>query len=283
MIANKSIHYAISFIHFTIALFCLSIFMLYVSQQWKWSLYLLFGKKESFFIILLGIVSLLSFFGALSWQTSFSKTSQKISFLISLFFLIEYIAIFFIAHASDAFIIALVPTITPAMFLFLLAFSKANQFQENRIEYANNYLDSDFLVDKEKSYISIFWKPNRIVSFTSFVFTILLFLSLMVSNAPFGVFFIPLIFLGLAVTLLLFPKIGSWICAIAVILMGMGLVGAFIFLIITKPFNNNDEMYILGFVSLSVLSLAALGGGIAMLLLSKEAKQEWKMKTRKNH
>ncbi|WP_338793069.1 hypothetical protein [Bernardetia sp. MNP-M8] len=279
MIANKPIQHSISLIHFTIGVFCLSIFVLYLSNEAKWSLYSLIRKKESFFVILLGVISLFSFFGALSWLTTSSKTSKNISYLLSFFFLIEYIAILFISSTSREFVIALTPTVTPAVFLFLLAFSKISQFQENKIEYAeyNDYLDADFLVDKEEDTTTTFWKPNRIVSLTSFILAILLFPLLMSAGAPTWTIAIPSTFLVLCVVLWLFPKIGSWVSAILGILMGIGLIGLFMFLIFNKPFNGEkDKMYILGFIFLLVLSVTSLGWGLAMFLLSKEAQREWK-------
>jgi hypothetical protein len=196
--------------------------------------------------------------------------------------LIEYIVIFSISSNSKEFVIALILTVTPAVFLFLLAFSKINRSQENKIEH-NNYLDSDFLFDKEVNHSTTFWKPNRIVSFTSLVFAILLFPFLIFAQAPFWAVFIPITFLVLCVVLWLFPKIGSWISATLGMVAGVGLIGLFVFLIFNMPFHDQKEkMYILGFMLLLGLSIASLAWGLAMFLLSKEAQQEWKSKSIQN-
>ncbi|AFM03883.1 hypothetical protein Fleli_1457 [Bernardetia litoralis DSM 6794] len=278
MIANKPVQHSISLIHFTIGILCLSTFGLYLSSEAKWALSSLIGKKESFFIILLGIIGLFSFFGALSWQTTASKTSKTISYLISLLFLLEYITILFISSNSKEYVIGLLPTVTPAVFLFLVAYSKINQFQENGggVEY-NDYLDSDFLINEEKKYIPTFLKPNRIVSFILFLFSVLLFLVFTSSGAPFWTIIIPSIFLVFCIILWLLPKIGSWIFSIMSILTSISVIGLFIFLMLTKPFNDGvNKIHMISFFSLLVLSIASFGWGLAMLLLSKEAQQEWK-------
>jgi uncharacterized membrane protein YidH (DUF202 family) len=280
MIPNKSIRHAISLIHFAIGVFCTSIFILYAATEAKWSLATLLNGKESFFVILLGIIGLFSFFGALSWQTVASQVAKKITYTLSLFFLLEYLAILFISSNSQEFIIALVPTLVPAVFLFLIAFSKINQLEGNKTEY-NNFLDADFLVNEKETPIFTFWKPNRIVSLTTLIFSILLFPALMSSGAPFWTIFIPSTFLIFGVMLWLLPKTGSWIFSVISVLAGIGLVGFYLFLIKNKPINaETDKLYIVGVISLVVVSLASLGWGLAMLLLSKEAKQEWE--TNKN-
>ena len=277
MIANKPIQHSISLIHFTISVFCLSIFILYLFKEAKWSLNSLINEKVGVLIILLGVIGLFSFFGALSWQTIISQTAKKISSLIGLLFVIEYITIFFLGSKSKEFIIALTPTLTPAVFLFLLAFSKITQFQQTNREEYNDFLDSDFLISKQDLPTSIFWKPNRIVSFTSFIFSILFFPALMVLGTPLWTVSIPITFLVLCVILWLLPKIGSWSFSVLSVLGGVGLIGLFAFLLITKPINSpKDKIYIIGIISLLVLSIASLGLGLAMFLLSKEAQQEWK-------
>jgi uncharacterized membrane protein YidH (DUF202 family) len=276
MIANKRIRHSISLIHFAIGVFCTNIFILYAATEAKWSLAALLNGEESFFVILLGIIGLFSFFGALSWQTVASQVAKKITYMLSLFFLLEYIAIFFISSNSKEFIIALVPTLVPAVFLFLIAFSKINQFEGNKTEY-NNFLDADFLVNEKETHTATFWKPNRIVSLTTLIFSILLFPASISSGAPFWTIFVPSTFLILSIMLWLLPKTGSWIFSVISVLAGISLVGLYVFLIVNKPINaEKDKVYIIGAISLVIVSLASLGWGLAMLLLSKEAKQEWK-------
>jgi len=276
MIANKPIRHSISLIHFAIGVFCTTVFILYVATKAKWSIAALLNGKESFFVILFGVIGLFSFFGALSWQTVAFQAAKKTTYTLSLLFLLEYLAILLISSNSQEFVIALVPTLVPAIFLFLIAFSKINQFESNTTKY-NNFLDADFLVTEKETPISTFWKPNRIVSFTTLIFSILLFPALMSSGAPFWTVFIPSTFLILSVMLWLLPKIGSWIFSVLSVLAGISLVVFYVFLIKDKSFNVEEEkLYIIGAISLVVMSLASLGWGLAMLLLSKEAKEEWK-------
>ncbi len=67
MIANSPIRHSISLIHLAIGVFCTNIFILYAATKGKWSLTALLNGKESFFVILLGVIGLFSFFGSLSW------------------------------------------------------------------------------------------------------------------------------------------------------------------------------------------------------------------------
>ena len=190
-------------------------------------------------------------------------------------FLIGYLTFFNDFSGSDL-IATLVVVFTPSTFLFLLAFSKIGQIQNN-LENKNHSLDSDFLDSTHDTSLSIFWKPNHIVSLSSDVFAILLFLSLLTIGSPSWTPIIPCIFLIGSVVLWLFPKIGSWIFAIVSSLAGIGIVVLFITAMIMKPLDlssNKDVTFAL-FFSIVIFSLFLLCIGMAMLLLSKEAKEEW--------
>jgi hypothetical protein len=277
MIANKSVRSAISLLHLSVALCCFSVFFLIFSTELHFSFSLFYQKKElTSFIILIGI-GFLSFFASLSWQTTDLRFSKSLSYLVSLCFLMESIVVLTTTNikSRDFFILVIVPTITPAVCFFLLAFSKINQSVESDTkEYST--LDSDFLEVKGNTNLSVLWKPNRIVSFNSFVFSILLFPSLLAAGADIWSISIPCSFLVISVILWLFPKIGSWIFSVISILTSISIVGLFIALIVFKPPAGSEIVYIISGLSVVVISVVLLCCGLSMLLLSKEAKQEWK-------
>ncbi|WP_375559147.1 hypothetical protein ACE193_15580 [Bernardetia sp. OM2101] len=277
MLINTSIRISISLLHLSVAMFCFSLFFLFFSEV-DFSPIELYQKRQFVFFLLLICLSFLSFCASLSWQTTFVRFSKLLSYLVSLCFLIGLIALFSIAKStSEELLVITVPTIPPAICFFLLAFSKITQIRKNTVIEYNDSLDSDFLEIQEETNLSIFWKPNRIVSICSVVFSIFLFPSLLVVGVPTWSISIPCFFLIIGIILWLFPKVGSWIFSVVSLLVGTGLVGIFIALLITEPLTiTTDKIYIIGSITVVILSLFLLCFSFAMLLLSKEAKQEWK-------
>lgn len=277
MLVNTSIRTSISLLHLSVALFCFSIFFLFFSEL-HFSLIKLYKKRQFFFFLLLICLSFLSFCAALSWQTTVLRFSKLLSYLVSLCFLIGLLALFGISKSNtEELLVITVPTLAPALCFFLLAFSKITQVQQNTVIEYNDSLDSDFLKIQDITNLSIFWKPNRIVSLCSVVFSIFLFPSLLVVGAHIWSISIPCFFLVIGAVLWLFPKIGSWIFSIVSLLVGTGLVGICIAFLITGPLTiTTDKIYTISSITVVMLSLFLLCFSFAMLLLSKEAKQEWK-------
>lgn len=277
MLINTSIRTSISLLHLSVAMFCFSLFFLFFSEV-DFSPIELYQKRQFVFFLLLICLSFLSFCASLSWQTTFLRFSKLLSYLVSIFFLIGLIALFSIAKStSEELLVITVPTITPAICFFLLAFSKITQTQQNTVIHYNDSLDSDFLEIQEEMNISVFWKPNRIVSICSVVFSIFLFPSLLAAGAHIWSVSIPCFFLIIGIILWLFPKVGSWIFSVVSLLVGIGVVGLFIAFLISSSFTiTTDKIYIISSTTVITLSLFLLCFSFAMLLLSKEAKQEWK-------
>lgn len=285
MIANNSVRSAISFIHLAIGIFCISFLVMVLSEKAIHSSSF-YKKKEFFSFLLLGILGISSCIACLSWQTTYLQISKRISYFIVVCFLLFYFSLFNNLNSSTDLLIAATVIFTTALFLFLLAFSKVGQLQTKNLEIKNDVLDSDFLIspDEEQDTISIFWKPNRIVSLSSFVFSILLFIFILTTHMPVWASLIPCTFLIGSIVLWIFPKIGSWIFAIVSSLAGIGIVTAFSIALIMKLSNSNfnNDLKFTVFFSLVVFSIFILCISMAMLLLSKEAKEEWKNKEEYN-
>ena len=276
MIAGKPIRSAVSLLYLSVALCCFVPFFIYLFTEANLSLRSLYRDKSFFFFVVSLGIGASSLVASASQHQNFAKL---LSYLVAMGFLLATVSILHLTNyrKSDV-ILAFVPTIAPAILFFLVGFSKITQLKESSSE---NYdtLDSDFLVIEESQTqeSSIFWKPNRIIAFAAFVFCLILFPSLLSAGAPVWTISAPCVLLVLSVVLALAPKIGSWIVAIASLLAGIGITGSFItLLIINTPPKSSDRIFLIVAFSVIMLGIFLFGCGIAMFLLSKEAKAEWK-------
>lgn len=275
MITQQPIRFAISTIHLAIAIFCSSIvFMVLLTD----GLDVMYGKKGFMsFLALIGL-SVTSLIAGVVWLTQHTKIAQRVSYgvVLSLILLI----VTFVPNLNKADSITFSSLLlTVSGFIFLLAYSKINPVQVIQEITEDTFLDADFLISEhqEQEKLSNFWKPNRIVSCSSFIFTISLFILFSSMGAPLWATFLPCAFFIGSVVLWRTPKTGSWIFSIVSILSGLGGVGLVIFGLATKhPLSLDNEMKFAVFVSVLALSVLMLCFGMAMFLLSKEAQQEWK-------
>lgn len=284
MIANNSVRSAICFLHLGIAIFCLGIFALIITSEMKVSLTAFLHNKEFFSFLLIAIIGSISFVIFLTLQANSTKTAIYLSYFVSLLFIIEYITISqHISSRVETLIGFMIPTFVPSLLVFLLAFSKISKSKHANTSSLNNLLDSDFLIGQndEKYKTKIFWKPNRIVSVSSFLFSILLFLVLLITNSPTWIIFIPCLFFVGSAILWLFPKIGSWIFSVVSILTGIILFFGIEILLFQRYQDSTIAMDTKEFISIvilfstSTIGLSIIFVSLSMLLLSKEAKDRW--------
>ncbi|WP_338762176.1 hypothetical protein WAF17_17055 [Bernardetia sp. ABR2-2B] len=177
----------------------------------------------------------------------------------------------------------------PAFFLFLFNFTNTLCFKHSSVQTTNekiiDILDNDtlsFKYDvKKKDY---FWSISRIFSCTCFLSSVLLFSFFLTTDSSLDwKFILPFPFLIISVLLWRLPKTGSLIFTFFSVLVAVSIPCAFLIFIIYKPLinlNTNMEMLILFNFIIGLFGLSTLCISLAMLLLSKEAKEEWKTKVK---
>ncbi|WP_291725923.1 hypothetical protein [Bernardetia sp.] len=274
MIAKQPIRFAISIIHLAIAIFCGSFIVMEVFQKG----FLAFNGRDKIIFLVLACIVVSAIAASLAWLSHYITTAKKISYILVFSFTFLLLPLLpELKNTSDIISFSMVIA-TVASFIFLLAFSKITHHQTTIQSTENNSLDADFLASEldKNTNSSIFWKPNHIVAFSSLVFALALFISLTDMGAPSWVISAPSAFFIGSVVLWIFPKIGSWIFSVVSILAAIGITGMLIYTSITRQgYDSSESIKFILFFSVIVGSICLLCIGMAMLLLSKEAQQEW--------
>ncbi|WP_338762172.1 hypothetical protein WAF17_17045 [Bernardetia sp. ABR2-2B] len=276
MIANRPAHFCISFIHLSIALFCFAFFVGFVLTDKEGSLYNLMRSNDFLALIICFLIGCIALAGFVFWQKDDIALAKKINYLVSFSILIQYLVVVVVVQKMKVALALGLLLFSPMLFIFLLALSKVGIGSKVYELDNDNILDTDFLKSsKTVPKHNYFLKINRIVATLFFMFAIMMVINNVFNKLP--NVFIPIyttlfVLCGL---LLIFPKIGSWVSSIFSLMTGIGVFG---FVVYNLFFKNNDtssfENIVFGVSTVFSVSLFLIG--IAMLLLSKEAKEEWK-------
>ncbi|WP_338762174.1 hypothetical protein WAF17_17050 [Bernardetia sp. ABR2-2B] len=288
MIANNSVRTAFSLLHLALSLFSFSVCVMYIGIERILSLAHLLQKDTLFIFIDLFLIGSVAFCGFVTWQTEKILLSKRISYFLVFLAIVQCILLT-LANSSrtDIVIILGSPLLTASIFVFLLTFSQIGNVEYlqksiQRDTSNSNLLDIDFLTEKDANKApSVFWKIHRVFAFSCFILSIFIINILIETSAPKEIIFIPTLFLAGSLLLLFIPKIGSWIFSVVSILSGVGILVIFcVFFLFDLPDNALEKIELVISLSTAVLSFLFLCITLAMLLLSKEAKEEWKTKNK---
>jgi hypothetical protein len=275
MIANKPVRLVISFIHLSIAFFCIAFCVGFTLTDKGGSLRSLIFSNDFFPVLLCFSVGFSAFIGFAAWQRDNFLLSKRITYFTAFLGLVEYITILSNeADEMEKFLAMSMFFVAPILFVFLLGFSKVGTLfstQKNEIET----LDASFLQENNETKQVYFWKVNRIVATTFLTFSFFVAVIMLDDNAPLVILFPPFLLLSIgSILLLVFPKTGSYIFSTLSIIIGLIVLPLVVFSILkVDGFPNNNDII---FATSTIFFVSVFFITIAMLLLSKEAKQEWK-------
>ncbi|WP_291725924.1 hypothetical protein [Bernardetia sp.] len=277
MIANQPAKFCISLIHLSIALFCFSFCVGFTLADKEGSFLALIKSNDFFAVLVCFLVGIVALVGFIFWQRDDSKNAKKTSYLVSFLILIQYLVITLAEQKMKVNLVLGLFLFPPILLIFLLGVSEMGKESKKYQIAHDTILDSDFLEPFEiPQTTNYFFKTNRIIAIFLGVGAIMMVLNNLFNRMPDA--FIPVYVSLLVVSffLLVLPKLGSWIAYIALNLLALGVFGGMIYLLFfqTKDVDNNFDKIVFAVSTVSSVSFFFIG--IAMLLFSKEAKEERK-------